>query len=154
MNQTRAKAGFVWGIVATLAMSLLMIAGVGSGLAPMPRPIPEALVSLVIGGAPKPVRMVAAVVAHLLYGGVFGALFAGFVHPVSVGKSLGFGVLLWIGMGIVFLPLLGWGAFGTAVTPKIAVATLVLHSVYAGVLGWTLGRANGRLQQSQSSVSG
>lgn len=43
-------------------------------------------------------------------------------------------------MQIMFLPFLGWGLFGTAITPKIAVATLVLHLVYGGVLGWPLDR--------------
>lgn len=138
MNKTQFKPGFVWGIVATLAMSILMVIGFVTGLAPMPRPIPEALVSLVIGGAPRPIRMVAALIAHLLYGGVFGALFAGTVRSVSVWKGLGFGVFLWLVMGIVFLPLLEWGLFGSAVTPKIAVATLVLHLIYGGTLGWGL----------------
>lgn len=140
MDESRVKSGFVWGIVAVLAMSTLMITGFVTGLAPMPRPIPEALVSLVIGDAPKPVRMVAALTAHLLYGGVFGAALVGTVRSISVWGGLGFGVLLWIGMGAVFLPLLGWGFFGTAITPKIAVATLVLHLIYGGVLGWALDR--------------
>ena len=38
------------------------------------------------------------------------------------------------------LPALGWGLFGTAVTPRVAVATLALHLVYGAVLGWTLDR--------------
>ena len=108
----------------------------------MPRPIPEAIVSLVIGDVATPIWMLAAVSTHLLYGGVFGALLAGTVQQVSVWKGLALGVVLWIGMGIVALPLIGWGVFGTAITPKIAVATLVLHLVYGGVLGWTLHRTS------------
>lgn len=87
-------------------MSVLMVTGIVTGLAPMPRPIPEAIVSLVIGGAPKPIRMVTAVTAHLLYGGVSGAVLAGAVRPVSVWKALGFGVLLWAVLDVVFLPLI------------------------------------------------
>lgn len=154
MDENRAKSGFVWGIVATLAMSTLMVTGLVTGLAPMPRPIPEALVSLMIGGAPRPVRMVAALTAHLLYGGLFGAALAGTVRSVSVPKGLGFGVLLWIGMGVVFLPLLSWGVFGTAITPKIAVATLVLHLIYGGVLGWALDRRSPDTRQDAMGVSG
>lgn len=136
------KSGFVWGVVATLAMSTLMIVGMVTGAAPMPRPIPEAIVSLVIDDAATPIRMLTAVSAHLLYGGVFGALLAGTVQQVSVWKGLALGVVLWIGMGIVALPLIGWGVFGTTITPKIAVATLVLHLVYGGVLGWALYRTS------------
>ena len=43
-------------------------------------------------------------------------------------------------MGVVVLPLLGWGLFGTAITPRVAVATLLLHLVYGSVLGWSLDR--------------
>lgn len=55
-------------------------------------------------------------------------------------RGCGYGVLLWLLMGLVFLPALGWGFFGTAITAAIAVATLVLHLVYGGTLGWTLDR--------------
>jgi len=36
----------------------------------------------------------------------------------------------------------GWGVFGTAITPKIAVATLVLHLIYGATLGWGLRRSH------------
>lgn len=153
MDDVSAKSGFVWGVVATLAMSILMVTGLLTGLAPMPRPIPEALVSLVIGDAPKPVRMLVALTAHLLYGGVFGALLAETVRPVSIWNGLGFGVLLWVAMGVVFLPLLGWGVFGTAVTPKIAVATLVLHLIYGGTLGWVLAHKSDVAQQRTAGAA-
>jgi hypothetical protein len=32
--------------------------------------------------------------------------------------------------------LLGWGLFGGAVTPRIALATLVLHLLHGTILGW------------------
>lgn len=148
------KSGFVWGVVATLAMSTLMVVGMVTGAAPMPRPIPEAIVSLVIGDVATPIRMLVAVSAHLLYGGVFGALLAGTVQRMSVWKGLAFGVVLWIGMGVVPLPLLGWGVFGTAITPKIAVATLVLHLIYGGVLGWTLHRTSDTVAPTNVNMAG
>ncbi|WP_435067151.1 DUF6789 family protein [Haloplanus sp. C73] len=153
MTDTRIQTGFAWGIVATLVMSIPMVAGVVTGVAPMPRPIPEALVSLVLGDAPKPLRMGLALAAHLLYGGVFGVVFARLDRPASLRNGLGFGVLLWFGMGVVVLPLLGWGVFGTALTPKIAVATLGLHLVYGGTLGWALGRETRGRSRSVSSAS-
>ena len=79
-------------------MSTLMIVGVVTGAAPMPRPIPEAIVSLVSGDVAIPIRMLAAVSAHLLYGGVFGALLAGMVQQVSFWKGLALDVVLWIGV--------------------------------------------------------
>jgi hypothetical protein len=38
------------------------------------------------------------------------------------------------------VPFLGWGAFGAAITPIIAVATLVLHLVYGATFGWLMDR--------------
>lgn len=115
-----------------------MLLAVVSGVSPMPQPVPKALVARAVPTAPKPVLMGLAVGLHLGYGGSFGALLARAKQPVTVKDGAGLGVTLWVLMGIVFLPFLGWGPFGTAVTPKIAGATLILHLIYGGVLGWTL----------------
>jgi hypothetical protein len=138
--RNRTARGFGYGVLATLAMSVIMVVGVTTGFSPMPRPIPEAIAGSIAGGAPKPLVMALAVVLHLGYGGIFGALLARFAPPVTLAKGIGLGIALWVLMGSVVLPLLGWGLFGTAITPKVAVATLLLHLVYGGVLGWSLDR--------------
>ncbi len=145
MEAKRLAAGFGWGLVATLAMSALMVLGVVTGLSPMPSPIPEALASKVVGGMlgadiPRPAVMVLAAVAHLFYGGVAGAVLAALTRPVTVWKGLGWGVLLWLVMQVAVFPFLGWGLFGVAITPRIAVATLVLHLVYGFTLGELMDR--------------
>ncbi|WP_216635675.1 DUF6789 family protein [Haloferax sp. Q22] len=141
MTQHRLRAGFGYGVVATIAMSILMLLALISGNSPMPQPIPKAVVAHLFGsGLSKPLLMVLAVGLHLGYGGVFGALLARIARPVTIGKGLALGIGLWVLMQVTFLPFLGWGLFGTAITPKIAVATLVLHLVYGGVLGWALDR--------------
>lgn len=118
-----------------------MMIAVVSGLSPMPQPIPKAVVAHLFGsGVPKPMLMILAIGLHLGYGGLFGAILAQSAEPVTIGTGLVFGVALWALMQVTFLPFLGWGFFGTAITPKIAVATLVLHLVYGGVLGWALDR--------------
>lgn len=143
MFGNRTALGFGYGVLATLAMSAVMIVGTVTGLSPMPAPIPKAIVGSVLGGAPKPVVVAAAVVAHLGYGGIFGALLARFAPPVTLAKGIALGVALWAVMGVVVLPLLGWGLFGTAITPRIAVATLVLHLIYGGTLGFAAQRGDG-----------
>lgn len=141
MERSRVLAGFWWGVVATLAMSVVMIAATITGLSPMPAPIPAALVTQVFGpGLPKPAMMLLAALSHLAYGGVWGAILAGAVRPVTIGKGLLLGVILWLVMQVVVLPYLGWGAFGFAITPRIAIATLVLHLIYGAVLGWVVDR--------------
>ena len=119
-----------------------MIIGYVSGRAPMPRPIPEAIALTLLGdGAPTPLVRVLGVGAHLLYGGTFGAVLATITRPVTIKKGVGLGIGLWVIMEVVVLPFLGWGFFGTAITPAIAVATLILHLVYGTILGWGLDRS-------------
>lgn len=133
--------GFGWGVVGTLAMSALMILGMLTGMAPMPQPIPVAIVATITGGAlPQPGMMALAAVLHLGYGGAWGGVLAAVKRPVTLRDGIGLGVFLWLIMQIVALPFLGWGLFGMAHTPMIAVATLILHLVYGGTYGALMDR--------------
>lgn len=144
MRQRNSANGFLWGVVATLVMSTILVTGYVTGMTPMPKPIPAAVTAALLGGILPAVKPFA-VLFHLLYGGVAGAVFVAIANERTVEKALGYGVALWVVMGLVVLPLAGWGLFGTAVTPKIAVATLVLHLVYGTALwaGLTYGPSVG-----------
>lgn len=144
--------GAGWGAVATAAMSVVMLAGVATGVSPMPKPIPVALVVRTLGIAPGPVLIVLAAVAHLAYGTGAGAVLAGFVGRIAVWHGLVFGGLLWVVMGLAWLPFLGWGLFGTGLTPKIAVGTLVLHLVYGLTLAMLLARRHTARPSRQEAV--
>lgn len=154
MDRTHVLRGFAYGVAATVAMSLLMAVGAVSGASPIPEPVPKALVTSLLGvSGPMPFVVGLAIGLHLAYGGVFGALLAAGGRPVTLAKSLGLGVALWLLMGLLFLPALGWGVFGTAVTPTVAVATLALHLVYGAVLGLAFGRDSaGRSTASPASA--
>ncbi len=130
MFESRPLRGAIAGIAATVAMSLLMIVGMITGIAPMPEPIPKALAALALGAAPQPLLMGTAILAHLGYGAFWGGLLFGLHDDAGLREGLGMGAALWVVMGLVFLPVLGWGIFGTGMDPRIAVATLVLHLVY------------------------
>lgn len=136
----RLAAGFGWGMVATLAMSVLMVLGVATGISPIPTPIPEAIASKILGDALQPLILLLAVSSHLAYGGLWGAILAALTRPVTVWKGIGLGVFLWLLMQVTVLPFLGWGLFGVGITPKIAVATLILHLIYGTTLGWLMDR--------------
>ncbi len=128
--------GFGSGILATLVMTAVMFIGRGTGLSPMPQPIPVALAVRVLGYAPPmPLLLTVGLTAHLLYGGAAGAILWRLARRVTLVLGLGWGLILWVLMGLLALPFLGWGLFGSALTPKIAVATLLLHLVYGGTLG-------------------
>jgi hypothetical protein len=134
LDTERTLRGALAGALATVVMSALMIVGMVTGLAPMPEPIPKALAALVLGSAPQPAIMATAIVGHLGYGAVWGGLLFGSRDEVDLTAGLLLGVGLWVLMGLAALPLLGWGLFGTAITPRVAVATLVLHLVYGATL--------------------
>jgi hypothetical protein len=141
MDGRRIAVGFGWGVVATIAMSAVMILGTVTGAAPMPKPIPVAIVGKVLGaGTPKPLLMALGIASHLAYGGFWGAVLAAFTRPVTLWKGIALGIFLWLLMQVAVLPFLGWGAFGAAITPIIAVATLVLHLVYGATFGWLMDR--------------
>ncbi|WP_158666571.1 hypothetical protein [Salinibacter altiplanensis] len=48
-DASRVRRDLGWGVVATIAMSIPMMVGMTSGVAPMPEPTPRALVTLVFG---------------------------------------------------------------------------------------------------------
>ncbi|MGH3366204.1 MAG: DUF6789 family protein [Nocardioidaceae bacterium] len=139
-NKTRLLTAAGWGAVATLAMSALMLLGTATGVSPMPDPIPAALVSHILGALPVPATLGLAALAHLSYGAAAAVALALFASRVTVWVGAGYGVLLWALMGLVWLPYLGWGPFGSAITAKIALMTLLLHMVYGVTLGLLLDR--------------
>lgn len=137
---TSIKNGFIYGLSATLAMTVIMLLATVTGVSPMPAPVPVALVKTVLGAIPKPALMILGLIAHFIYGGLAGSVFVRLFKKSFQMNGFLWGVILWLIMQVLFLPILGWGLFGSALTLKIAVATLVLHLIYGGTLGFSLAR--------------
>ncbi len=137
MDTKRFWSAYGWGVAATVVMSVPMIIGMVTGAAPMPEPIPKAIVTSILGeGLPVPLIMLLAAGSHLVYGGIWAGVLTQVTSRVTIWKGLALGVFLWLVMQLAVLPFIGWGLFGAGVTPKIAVATLVLHLIYGGMVGW------------------
>lgn len=140
---TYTKKGICYGLLGTLFMSVIMLIGMAAGISPIPEPIPVAIAKGLLGNVAQPLLMAFAVITHFGYGAFWGALLFNLLeNPGNFWHGLGWGVFLWLIMELIVLPALGWGVFGSAVTPKIAVATLFLHLIYGGTLGWGLKRLN------------
>lgn len=138
----RFGRGFLWGVVATVVMSIPMLIATATGVSPLPEPIPAAISKKLLGAETAgPLVMIVAVVSHLGYGGIWSGLLASQVRPVTIGWGLGLGVGLWLLMQVAVLPFLGWGLFGSAITPAIAVGTLVLHLIYGATVGAGMDRS-------------
>ena len=141
LARSSANKGIRYGLLGTLLMSIIMLIGMGTGISPLPEPIPLAIAKGLLGSLAKPILMLFAVITHFGYGAFWGAVLFNWVKTSgAIWHGLGWGVMLWLIMELIVLPLLGWGIFGSAITPKIAVATLVLHLIYGGTLGWGLKR--------------
>ena len=133
-------------------MSALMVIGSVSEVSPMPEPIPEAVVKSIVGDQPKLLLMVATIGTHFAYGGTWGALLTVVTRPITLAKGLAYGVFLWVVMGTLVLPFVGWGLFGRKITPRIAIATLILHLIYGGTLGMTVARKDSAITVSKPPV--
>jgi hypothetical protein len=137
----RLAVGFGWGMVATIPMSVLMFLGTITGISAMSRPISEQVVKALFGeGLPRPLFMLLATVSILAYSGFGGAVLAILFRPATIWAGMGLGVFLWFVVQSAVLPFLGWGFFGIAINPLVAVETLILHLVYGATLGWLLDR--------------
>lgn len=62
-----------------------------------------------------------------------------FRHSLSPRNALMLGLGLWILVLVVFFPIVGWGFLGLAISPKLIVASLIPHLLFALFL-WGLCR--------------
>lgn len=127
------------GALGTLAMTIPMLIAMKTGVAPMPEPVPRAILKTITGGAlAGPPLMVLAMIAHFAYGAFWAAMAEMILREFRILQGLALGLLLWLIMQVVVLPLIGWGAFGLEYTPAIAIATLLLHLIYGGITGYLI----------------
>ena len=127
------SGGIIAGFVATIVLSLLMIMKAKMGLMPELNVI--SMLASKMGGA-----VAMGWLAHFMIGTIgYGILFA-LINPVLptsslVTKGMVLGVLGWLVMMIVIMPMMGAGLFGLAMGAMAPVMTLVLHLIFGAVLG-------------------
>jgi Protein of unknown function (DUF2938). len=132
--------GIAAGAIATAVLSALMLAHSSSGLLPALDPL-ELLMSAFGIGDQRPLGWI----VHFVIGALlWGALFA-WVEPRLPGDAHArrgtlFGVLVWLVMMLVIMPLAGAGVFALRIGVPASLVTLLLHVVYGFVLGWTYGK--------------
>ncbi len=131
-----AKAGGV-GVVTALLLTGVMVTAMKFGLSPMPKPLGLAFAETVLGRTlPLPVGLL----FHILYVAFWSIAYVSlFRDSLSLTNALVLGGLLWIAVLLVFFPVVGWGFLGLTVSPKLIVASLVPHVLFAVFL-WGLCR--------------
>ena len=126
------------GMMATAAMTLLMVVCIVLGLSAAFRPFPVELTHRAFPSLHLLSLTLVTLLLHFGYGAAAGALYAFLARPMSVGRGLAFGLALWVVMQVSFVPLgYGWLEFGLGQGhPWPALFALVLHLCYGATLGW------------------
>ncbi|CDS51578.1 hypothetical protein [Polaromonas sp. CG9_12] len=75
------------------------------------------------------------------YGIAIAALDAKLPGTSRVGHGVMLGVIGWLIMMLVLMPMVGAGLFGMNMGIMASMMTLVLHLVFGAVLGWVYGRS-------------
>lgn len=151
----RMARGFFWGAVATVLMTtthivIWAVTGRLTVLALETRTMPAMIIAKMFGaGLATPVHLLLAVLIHLGYGGLWGAILFALTPRVTVWKGLAMGAFLYLGAQIFLLPLLGRGMFGAGSPDRMfgiwfSIAT---HATFGLSLGWF-----GSLKESSAGV--
>ncbi len=132
------KSGLTAGFAASAVIGILIIIKARLGILPELNPIAEivAIVDHYTGLLFPPDTGWA---GHFLIGtfgwGILYTWIRKSLPGPAVVKGMFFGVLAWLAMMLVFMPLAGHGFFGLAIGWRAPVATLILHLVFGAVLG-------------------
>ena len=138
----RAGRAAVLGVVATAAMTVLMVVGLFPGAPAAFRVFPVDVVHRAFPSLGPLALTLETLGLHLGYGAAAAALFAFLARPMSVGRGVAFGFGLWIFMQTAVVSLTyHWIEFGLGHGyPWTGLFTLVLHLCYGAALGWLGGR--------------
>ncbi len=143
----KIKKSMIAGFVATVVLSVLMVMKMMMGVMPELNAI-RMMTTMAHGMMGTPAVPVVGWVMHFIIGTViWGVLFAliGKSLPGGgyAGKGMSFGVLAWVLMMVMVMPMAGAGFFGLSLGLMAPVMTLVLHLIYGAVLGGLYGKLLG-----------
>ena len=123
------------GIGVSILTAAVMVTALKTGVSPLPKPLGLAFAETISGRTlPLPVGLL----FHTAWVTFFSMLYVVlFRDALTFMRAFWLGVALWIVALLVFFPLVGWGFFGLAVSPKLIVASAVPHLLFAVFL-WGL----------------
>lgn len=135
------------GIATALLLSAIMVPAFKFGLSPFPKPVGLAFAETVLGRSlPLPVGLL----FHVVYVTFWSVAFIAVLRDrLTLRNALLLALALWLIVLVVFFPVIGWGAFGLAISPKLIVASLVPHALF-GVFLWGLCRLAFPAQPAQA----
>jgi hypothetical protein len=127
-----AKAIGVGIIVSTLTAAF-MVAGIKSGLSPLPKSLGLAFAETLLG---RPLPLPVGLLFHTVWTTAFSTLYVIlFRDALTFLRALWLAIALWLLVLVFFFPFVGWGFFGLAISPKMIVGAAVPHLLFA-ILLW------------------
>lgn len=125
------------GIANGLLLSAVMVPAFKFGISPLPKPVGLAFAETVLA---RPLPLPVGLLFHLAYVTFWSIAFVVlFRHSLTLRNALLLALVLWIGILVVFFPIVGWGVFGLGIGPKLVVASFVPHLLF-GLFLWGLCR--------------
>ena len=135
------------GVGTAVLLSAVMVPAFKLGISPLPKPLGLAFAETLLGRSlPLPVGLLFHVAYVTFWAVVYVAVLRAHRPLVS---ALLLGLALWLIVIVVFFPVVGWGYLGLGVGPKLIVASLVPHLLFAVFL-WGLCRFAFRPQADEA----
>ena len=132
--------GMLAGLAATIVLSALMVSKMMMGLTPQ-LDIAKMLATM-MGSPDTPLVgwIVHFAIGIVVYGVAIAVLDSKLPGTSHVGHGIMLGVIGWLIMMVMLMPMAGAGFFGMNMGTMAAVTTLVLHLIFGAALGWVYGR--------------
>ena len=147
----RFLAGLGAGFIATVVLSAIMVAKTMMGV--MPQLDVIAMLAAMMGGSAAIAWLAHFMIGTLAWGGGFSLLYKELPGGSAVGRGVVFGLLAWLAMMVVVMPIAGAGFFGLAIGLAAPMMTAMLHIVFGAVMGAVFARStagNAALAESRA----
>src|SRR5215472_7983645 len=134
------------GLAGTTVLTLLMY--VGAPMMGIPKMDIAAMLGSMLGGWTMGMLM-HVVNGVILFPLIYSLFLFSKLRGSPVSKGILWGVALWLAAGLMAMPVMGAGFFGTANGGmKAALASLVGHAVYGALLGEIAGRSEQQIKEA------
>ena len=153
MEWQAIRRGMVAGLIATIALSVVMMLQSVSGV------MPDVNVTAILGEIANEIAglpdtsvvgwFLHGIVGVVIGGGFFAIAYAYFPGPTAVVRGMVYAVMVWLLMMVAIMPMGDLGFFGMEVSGTVPVVMLVLQLLFGAILGFSyekLTRQNKGLQ--------
>jgi len=137
------------GLVATMVLSMIMVAKGMMGLMPELNVI--MMLSKMMNSAPIIGWIAHFMIGMLVWGLGFSAVARFLPGSSNVTKGISFGIAAWAMMMVAVMPMAGAGFFGLKMGMVAPVMTLMLHVIYGAVLGLVYGKLGSKTTAAEEA---